>query len=67
MLIGLGSEAHQKLHGLRMEETAPDVLGRNSHLRKRVLDGGLSSRHLETTFYGLLETASKFNELFATI
>ena len=66
MLICLSSEAHQKHHDLRMEETAPDMLGRTSHWRKRVMEGGLSSRHLKT-FYGLSETASNFNELFPTI
>jgi hypothetical protein len=50
-----------------MEEKAPDMLGRNFHLRKRVLEGGLIYRHLKTTFFGLLETASNFNKLFATI
>jgi hypothetical protein len=44
---------------------APDMLGRTSHLRKRALEGGLSSRHLKT-FYGLSETVSNFTGLFAT-
>jgi hypothetical protein len=50
-----------------MEEKAPDMLGRNFHLRKRVLEGSLISLHFKATFYDLLETASNFNKLFATI
>jgi hypothetical protein len=48
-----------------MDETAPDMLGRFPHLGKRELEGGLSTRHLKTTFYGLSETVSNFNELIA--
>ena len=50
-----------------MEKTAPDMLGRTSHLKKRGLEGGLNSRQLKKTFCSLSETVSNFNELLATI
>lgn len=60
MLIGLGSEAQQQLHGLRMEKTAKDMLGKTSHLSKRGLEGFFKFSSFENNILWFIRNCFEF-------